>query len=96
MLDYQLNNGQLTLSGQLRVQYLDILREALASARDQAPPVTVDLAQVREIDLAGLQLLTAWLQDDSCPRARLAGLPGVVERALELSGLGQSLAPYLE
>ncbi|MCB2226400.1 MAG: STAS domain-containing protein [Desulfarculaceae bacterium] len=96
MLDYQFNNGQLSLSGQLRVQYLDILREALESAMSQAPPVRLDLSQVREVDLAGLQLLTAWLQDDACPRAVLAGLPGVVERALELSGLNRNLAPYLE
>ncbi|MCF8031672.1 MAG: STAS domain-containing protein [Desulfarculaceae bacterium] len=96
MLDYQLTAGRLSLSGQLKVQYLDILHEALTQAREQEEPLEVDLSQVREVDLAGLQLLAAWLLDSGGPEARLGGLSGGVERALALSGLKDSLAPFQE
>lgn len=97
MLDYQFRPGELSLSGQLKVQYLDILKEALSLAQESEGPLEVDISQVREVDLAGLQLLAAWLRRPGGPsQVRLVGLPGAVERALELAGLKLHLAPCLE
>ena len=97
MLDYQFSPGQLSLSGQLRVQYLDILKEALTQAQGSEPGLRVDMSQVRAVDLAGLQLITAWLlQGGAGPGTRLTGLPETLIQALDLSGLREHLAPYLE
>ncbi len=96
MLDYQLSGGELSLSGQLRVQFLDIFKEGLSQAASQGRATRVDLSQVREADLAGLQLLLAWLRSDAGPGTRLQGLPRSLERAIGLSGLKEHLAPYME
>jgi ABC-type transporter Mla MlaB component len=97
LLDYQFKPGELSLSGRLKVQYLDILKEALSQAQGSEDSLRVDISQVREVDLAGLQLLTAWLrQHGGAPEVRLTGLPGAVERALDLAGLKSHVAPYLE
>jgi len=96
LLDYQLSGGELSLSGQLRVQFLDILKEALSQAARQGQAIRVDLSQVREADLAGLQLLLSWLRSDAGPGVHLQGLSGSLARAVDLAGLKEHLAPYLE
>ena len=97
MLDYQLSPSELTLSGQLKVQYLDTLKEALLKAAQQGGLACLNLSQVREVDTAGLQLLLAWLRQ---PRPqfipRLTDVPEVVARALRLGGLQSHFAPFME
>ena len=95
MLDYQFSPGALKLAGELQVQYLDILSEALEPALAEPGPLSLDLSEVREVDVAGLQMLLAFLRGRPEP-TNLTHLPRVMRRALELSGLSEQFAPMLD
>ena len=97
MLDYQLSDQELALSGQLKVQYLDIFKEALMGAVHQGGVARVDFSQVREVDTAGLQLLLSWLsQPQLTSMPRLVNLPTAMIQAIELMGLNSHFAPFME
>lgn len=51
--------GELAVSGAVTVAQVGELRALLLEALDQSPLVQVDLGQVEEIDIAGIQLLCA-------------------------------------
>jgi anti-anti-sigma factor len=69
--------GELVVSGAVTVSQVGELQALLLEALSQAPLVQVDLSQVEEIDVAGIQLL--------CAAHRLAGKNG---RRLEVKNIG--------
>ena len=96
-MDYQLSEQELALSGRLKVQYLDILKQALLEAVRQGGVVRVNFSQVRETDIAGLQLLLSWLiQTQPASMPRLVNLPQAMIQAIALGGLTSHFAPFME
>lgn len=85
----------LVVSGELDVATSDTLREALGGAiASGAAEVWVDLTHVRLVDSAGLRVLLG-AQTRLHGRSKSLAVicpPGPVLRALEASGLDQSLA----
>lgn len=96
MLDYQLSDQELALSGQLKVQYLDTFKESLLGAAQQGGVARVDFSQVREVDTAGLQLLLAWLNQPQPKTTRLVNVPPVMAQAIDTVGLNRHFAPFME
>ena len=57
--DEQQQTGVLSITGAVTVAQVGALRELFLEALGQSPQVQVDLGQVDEIDVAGVQLLCA-------------------------------------
>ncbi len=96
MLTSVLNGQNLSIAGELQVQYLDSLKDALDQALAYPQPLDVDLAGVSEADLAGLQLLLAFSQARrEVGETRFIGVQPSLEKALALTGLDALLAGHL-
>jgi ABC-type transporter Mla MlaB component len=97
MLTCGFNQGQVILEGELQVAFLGPLADCLEQALPFEQPVEVHLGQVSGVDVAGLQLLMAFLQS-----RRQVGPVGLREcspvflKALELAGLSEHFAAYLD
>ena len=76
--DEQQQPGKLSVTGALTVAEVGALRTLLLEALGESPRVQVDLGQVVEIDVAGVQLL--------CAAHRLAASSG---RLLEITAAGE-------
>ena len=97
MLSCTLEGNQLILEGELRVAFVDSLWECLKKAQPQNQELEVDLAKVAAVDVAGLQMLLAFLRSrKSSGATRLKAAPPTLLRALELTGLWEHFAPYLD
>ncbi len=96
MLSCQRDDGVLAISGDLQVQHLADLVQALSACVDLPQDLVLDLTGVMAADLAGLQLLLAFLRSRP-PQVstRLSGLRPPLLNALELTGLDKHLAAYL-
>lgn len=96
MLTCQAADGQISIAGKLQVHFLDAIMDCLGTAINQASPLRVDLSQVTEVDLAGLQLLLAFLKGRQADApTTLEGVQPFMEKALEVSGLDNFFAAYL-
>ncbi|MEO5364842.1 MAG: STAS domain-containing protein [Magnetococcus sp. WYHC-3] len=61
MFDFSIDDsGLLTLSGDLTIQHAAEVKEALLQSLEHAHNITLALAKVGRVDLAGLQLLCAF------------------------------------
>ena len=57
--DAATDNGTLMLQGEVTIQHVGELKEALADAIEEATQVTVDVSSATAVDVAGVQLLCA-------------------------------------
>jgi len=95
VLECHKEDGRLRLQGELRMAFLETLKQELASA-DTGRELEIDLSQVSEVDLAGLQLLLSYLRSrPSQAPARLKGCTADFRKALELTGLEPHFSAYL-
>lgn len=97
MLNCRHDNGQLTLEGDLHVAFLDSLMDCLEQVSPLDQAVHIDLSRITAADIAGLQVLLSFLRsrDEAAP-ARLKEAPPAFLKALELSGLREHFAHYLD
>jgi ABC-type transporter Mla MlaB component len=97
MLNCSFDQGRVVLEGEMQVAYLDGLRDCLQEAMPCEQAVELDLGQVASLDVAGLQLLLAFLQSRrAIGPASLKKAPPVFYKTLELSGLDRHFADFLE
>lgn len=95
MLNCVLDNDVITISGEVKVQYLESLGDCLQRGLDSEGAVRLSLAQVTEIDTAGLQaLLSFLLTRKEIGPVNIVDSSPVVERALELTGLKQAFSAF--
>ncbi len=81
--------GLLTCSGELNIQYVAELKEALMDALGQVEQLALDLEQVTDIDLSGIQLLYSAFQTAQEDKKQLKLTDNcslVVKHAIEDSG----------
>lgn len=78
--DEQQQVGIVTVTGMVTVTQVGALRSVLLEALDQSPRVRVDLGQIDEIDVAGIQLI--------CAAYRQASVSG---KLLEVSSAGEHI-----
>jgi len=95
VLECQREEGRLRLKGELRMAFLDTLKRELEEA-DTSRELEIDISEVSEVDVAGLQMLLAYLRSrpQGAP-ARLKGHAAGFRRALALTGLEPHFSPYL-
>lgn len=97
MLTCSFKQGRIVLEGELQVAYLDGLRDCLQEAMPFEQMVEVDLGQVASLDVAGLQLLLAFLESRrGIGPASLKKAPPLFYKSLELTGLDEPFADFLE
>lgn len=97
MLTCALAGRTLSIAGELQVQYLESLKGSLDQASTVPEPMTVDVSGVTEIDLAGLQMLLAFLRArQGVGASALHGTQPSVLRAMQLMGMDALLAEYLD
>lgn len=97
MLTCALDGRTLTIAGELQVQYLESLKESLDQAAVLSEPLAVDINGVMEIDLAGLQLLLAFLRArGGVGASSLRGIQPSVAKAMQLMGMDFLLAEFLD
>lgn len=97
MLTCALAGQTLSIAGELQVQYLDSLKGSLDQASAVPGPLTVDVSGVTEIDLAGLQLLLAFLRArKGAGPSLLRGMQASVSRATQLMGMDALLKEFQE
>ncbi len=96
MLTWQESEGRLSLGGEMVVRFMEDFRNVLWKALNTSAPLEVDLSRVVEVDVAGLQLLLAFLRSrQGLKPTKLTGLPPLVHKALDLTGLAPHYAPFL-
>jgi anti-anti-sigma factor len=78
---------QLRLIGELDLSTIEVLNGQLAHTTDRSPPSSIDLSELRFLDLIGLRALERAGQADGSPDTRLVGATGVVQRIIELVGM---------
>ncbi len=80
------------LAGEVTVHDAAALRDGLLPLLDVGEPITIDLSEVRELDLAGLQVLVALVRHRGRDRVVFAGCPEELRRRVQLVGLSDWLA----
>jgi anti-anti-sigma factor len=78
----------LSLSGDVVLEHAAELYDALRPLLDVERAVGLRLSEVRELDLAGLQVLLAFVQARGRGRTEFLGCSPGVKQVVELSGLG--------
>ncbi len=96
MLTISVSGQTISIVGEMQVHYLQTLKEGLAQALQSPEPLMVDLGGVRDVDVAGLQTLLAFVKSRAghAPTS-LGGAQPSLLRALELTGLDRHLAACL-
>jgi ABC-type transporter Mla MlaB component len=96
VLELNNQNGNLTIAGQLLIRHLDSFKESLWEFLSTSSPIKVDVSQIKEVDLAGLQLLLAFLKTrKEVGGASITGLSKAFDRALKLTGLEKHYAKFI-
>lgn len=80
------------LSGSATLHHAPVLYEALAPLVEAPGTVTIDLSQVDDLDLAGLQVLLALVRERGRDRVVLSGCPAPIARMLDRLGLSSELS----
>jgi anti-anti-sigma regulatory factor len=97
VLTYALAGRTLSIAGELQVQYLESLKDSLDQASTMPEPMTIDVSGVTEIDLAGLQMLLAFLRArKGAGSSSLHGIQPSVFKAMQIMGMDALLAEYLD
>lgn len=95
MLTCQASADTISIAGKLQVHFLDAIQDCLRAALDQPQGLTVDISAVSEVDMAGLQLLLAFLRTrQAVAPTGLRGAPPFLARAMEISGLDSHFAAF--
>lgn len=94
MLSATFNDQVLYLEGDLQVHHLEKIKDDLVGYAVQTEPMTVDLSLVNEVDLAGLQLVLAFLRSRKS-ETKLDGIGMQLDKAFSISGLKPHFVPYL-
>ncbi|MCB2187267.1 MAG: STAS domain-containing protein [Deltaproteobacteria bacterium] len=95
MLSITRSGQTITITGAVKVQYLEPLKEHLDGALGEAGRVVLDVGPVEEIDAAGLQFLTAFiLSRGKTGGVALVGSSPSLDRALALAGLSSAWAAH--
>ncbi len=93
MLSTQYNDQVLYLEGSLQVHHLDGIKDEMVAFAADAKPLTVDVSQIADLDLAGLQMVLAFLGSRK-GETKLVGLSKEFGKALSISGLEPHFAPF--
>jgi ABC-type transporter Mla MlaB component len=97
MLSCELEGGRLALKGELQVGFLERTSNRMAETLASPDPLVVDVAGVSEVDLAGVQLLLSFLQSKkNLAAVSLDGVAPIFAKALELTGLAEHYAPFMD
>jgi anti-anti-sigma factor len=95
MLNCQLNEQVLYLEGQLQVHHLDKIKNELAALANDNQPIQVDFSQVEEVDVAGLQIMLAFLQSRKSA-TKVQGISAELAKGLAITGLKPFFAKFME
>lgn len=96
MLTCSSGDGRLKVSGELQIQFLESLKQYLQDHLTAPGALVIDLADVSEVDLAGLQLLAVFARTRrQFGELKLTNLSPIMEKALGLSGLDRHLRHHL-
>ena len=95
MLNCEYREQVLYLSGQLQVHHLDGIKEDLIFLTGEEDPIQVDLSQVDDVDMAGLQIILAFLRSRK-NATKLVGINPDLAKAISITGLEPHLAGYIE
>lgn len=92
MLTCESGDGRLMVRGELQIQFLESLKEYLQAQMTAPGTLVLDFAGVEDVDLAGLQLVTAFAHSrKQFGELKLANLSPIMIKALALSGLDRHL-----
>jgi len=96
VLETNLSEGKITLAGELHIRFLAELKDVLWQALGTNQELEVDVSRVNDLDVAGLQLLLAFLRSrQASAPTKLVGTPPAFSRALELTGLKEHFASFM-
>lgn len=96
MLETNFAEDKITLAGELHIRFLAELKDVLWQALGTTQELEVDISRVTDLDVAGLQLLLAFLRSRQANApTRLVGTPPTFSRALELTGLQEHFAAFM-
>ena len=95
MLTAEYNDQVLHLIGDLQVHHLESVKSELVAWATDGNPLTLDVSQVQEIDLAGLQMVLAFLRSRKTG-IKVTGIGAELAKALALAGLTPHFATFLD
>jgi ABC-type transporter Mla MlaB component len=95
MLNCQLNEQVLYLEGQLQVHHLDKIKTDLAALANDNQPLQVDFSRVEDVDVAGLQIMLAFLQSRKSA-TKVQRLSAELAKGLAITGLEPLFAKFME
>ena len=95
MLTVVYNNQVLSLEGKLQVHHLESIKNDLVTWAADGNPLTLDLSQVQEVDMAGLQIALAFLRSRKS-ETKVSGIGPELSKALSIVGLTPHFAPFLD
>lgn len=98
MLTATVADRTLTLVGELQVQHLHDLKADLSQALEEADLAAMEVSGVSDLDVAGLQMLLAFVEAAGArsPSFKLRGARPSLRKALQLTGLEQPFASFME
>jgi ABC-type transporter Mla MlaB component len=96
MMDCSYSGGKVLLNGELQVSFLEPLMDCLERVLPQDRAIEVDISQVHAVDVAGLQLLLAFIRGrQGIGPTELTGATPLFHKALEITGLRNDFAKYI-
>ena len=97
MLEFEQAGDRISLVGELQISFLESLHAKLSEVVHHPGPLVLDLSQISEVDLAGLQVLLSFLRTrDNGSATRIVGSPPVLVNALRLVGLEEAFARHMD
>jgi anti-anti-sigma factor len=95
MLTSELKERILYLSGALQVHHLEAIKNELSELANEEEPLMVDVSRIEELDMAGLQMLLAFLRSRKS-ETKVTGITSDMARAIEIIGLKPHMASYMQ
>lgn len=95
MLECVFAENVITISGEVKVQYLESLGDCLQRGIDAVDAIGLSLSHITEIDTAGLQaLLSFLLTRKEVGPVHIVDSSPVVDKALKLTGLDSAFNDF--
>ena len=94
MLSSNYNDQVLYLEGDLQVHHLEGIKGELVTWAADPNPLTLDLSQVAEVDIAGLQMVLSFLRSRKS-QSKVIGVGPELTKALQITGLAPHFAQFL-
>jgi len=95
MAEIKRTGSTLVISGELKIQFLEELKHELEELVRAEGQVRIDLGGVSELDMAGLQLLAAFVRSRAERGPVVLGpVSDAFRHAVRLSGLEEIFGPY--